>query len=217
MDISTSLEQVRTLIRRGKNRKARSLLREIATLDPKNEEMYLLFAKVAEKREQTIYCLEQVIKINPNNLIARSELANYHSGSRTSRSKRLNIGVIGFLVLIAFALLAWVITLNSSDSSSPSEHQLNTKYEETEKKFGYTESERRQIWEDIIRAEDRADVEALLIYPDMTPYNDWRNLFDELAYKYKLELAQKLGLSIEQLGEIGFEGIEKGWPFPPLP
>ena len=217
MDIKSALNRARALVNQGKKKQARNLLREIAKLDPKNEEIYLLFAKVTEKREQTIYCLEQVVKINPNNLIALSELANYRSASRTSRSKGLNIGVVGFLVLIAVALLAWVITIDSSDSSLPSENQPNIKYEETEKKFGDTESERKQIWKDIIRAEDRADVEALLIYPDMTPYNDWRNLFDELANRYKLELAHKLGLSMEQLAEIGYEGIEKGWPFPPLP
>jgi hypothetical protein len=133
------------------------------------------------------------------------------------QSIALGIGVLGFLFLLSVALLVWASNRGSPTPSSPSEHLLDTTYEEGETRFGYTESERRQIWEEIIRAEDRADVEAIQIYPDMSPYDEWRGLFDELAFTYKSELAQKLGLSYEQLGEIGFEAIEKDWPFPPLP
>lgn len=217
MDVESELAQARVLVNQGKKRRARESLREIAKLDPKNEEMWLLFAQVAEKQEHAVYCLEQVIKINPYSLIARTKLAGLRSRPSANPYRGLGIGVLGVLILLSVALLVWVSNRGSPASSSPSEHQLDSNYEAGEKRFGYTESERRQIWEDIIRAEDRADVEALQIYPDMSPYDEWRGLFDELAYMYKSELAQKLGLSYEQLGEIAFEAIEKDWPFPPLP
>jgi tetratricopeptide (TPR) repeat protein len=217
MDISSSLEDARNLIKHGKKKEARSLLREIAQTDPNNEETYILFAQVAEKHEHAIYSLEQALKINPNNLRVRNNLASLRTTSKTNWSKRLNTGVFVVLILIFVALLAFVVIIISSDSSSPSDDQLNTINEEVEYKFGFTEAERKEIWDDMIRAEDRADVEALQAYPDMTPLMDWRYLFDELSYKYKFELAQRLGLSMEQLKEIGFEATEKGWPFPPLP
>jgi tetratricopeptide (TPR) repeat protein len=67
MDIGSSLEQVRLLIKQGNKKEARSLLRKVAEKEPNNEHVYLLFAQVAEKREHVVLCLKRVIELNPKN------------------------------------------------------------------------------------------------------------------------------------------------------
>jgi hypothetical protein len=94
------------------------------------------------------------------------------------------------------------------------ERQLSTKTETTETKFGLSEAERIRIWQDMVRAEDRAQEEALQVYPDMAPYDEFQKLYDELASKYMSELAQREGLTLEQLDEIDFEAFSKDWPIP---
>jgi tetratricopeptide (TPR) repeat protein len=54
--------------------RARALLSKALKTDPKSEEAWLLFSEVAEKNEHAIYCLEQVLKINPANLQAAQKL-----------------------------------------------------------------------------------------------------------------------------------------------
>jgi len=236
MDKPTSIEQVKDLISQGKKKKARELLRKIAKVDPKNEEVYILFAQVAQKRKHAIYALERALKINPNNMNARLHLGTMRSSSGANRTGRMTIGVAGFLAIVVVAIITLTYIRSSSNGSltneqqdiaadRPTETELGFTEAErkqiadgpTETKFGFTEAERKQIWEDLIRAEDRADVVAIRKYPNMTPYNDWRNLFDEFANLYKSELARELGLTLEQLTEIGYEAMEKDWPFPPLP
>ena len=73
-ETSLSLEKVKHLIKDGKRKQARSLLREIAKKEPHNDEVFVLFAYVAEKHEHAIYCLEQALKINPDNEFAQQLL-----------------------------------------------------------------------------------------------------------------------------------------------
>jgi ABC-type glycerol-3-phosphate transport system permease component len=54
--------------------RARSLLSQVIKTDPRNEEAWLLFADVAEKKEHAIYSLEQVLKLNPVNMEALDRL-----------------------------------------------------------------------------------------------------------------------------------------------
>jgi membrane protein YdbS with pleckstrin-like domain len=54
--------------------RARSILSQAIKADPRNEEAWLLFADVAEKKEHAIYSLEQVLKINPVNMKALDRL-----------------------------------------------------------------------------------------------------------------------------------------------
>jgi len=54
--------------------RARALLSQAIKTDPKSEVAWLLFSEVAEKNEHAIYCLEQVLKINPENLLAAQQL-----------------------------------------------------------------------------------------------------------------------------------------------
>jgi ABC-type dipeptide/oligopeptide/nickel transport system permease subunit/outer membrane protein assembly factor BamB len=54
-------------IDRGDKVQARLLLRELILQDPGNEQAWLLLARVVEKRNQTIDCLERAYQINPKN------------------------------------------------------------------------------------------------------------------------------------------------------
>lgn len=103
-----------------------------------------------------------------------------------------------------------------ADSSKPSlmfdELQLNALLETPEVSLGLSELERKQIWNEIIHAEDRAYAEAERIYPDLDdPFFDY---LDELTLKYMTELSIETGLTLEQLEDIGYEGMLKNWPFP---
>jgi membrane protein YdbS with pleckstrin-like domain len=68
------LEQAKQAKRRNDLSNARSLLSQAIKADPRNEEAWLLFADVAEKKDHAIYSLEQVLKINPVNMEALDRL-----------------------------------------------------------------------------------------------------------------------------------------------
>lgn len=102
--------------------------------------------------------------------------------------------------------------------------QLNAKSEE---KFGLSESQRKQIWTERVKAEDRARIEAEEKFPLPDPSKpDYSqstakkqlekqvDLMDNLTKKYINELAKKNGLTLEQLEVIAVEAFEKDWPFP---
>jgi hypothetical protein len=69
-----ALEMARKAAQRGDRARARELLREVAEREPNNEEVYLLFAQVAQKRDHAVYCLQRVLEINPYNEFARRAL-----------------------------------------------------------------------------------------------------------------------------------------------
>lgn len=97
-------------------------------------------------------------------------------------------------------------------------------------KFGYIVEERKQIFYEIVEAEDRAQLEAWETYPTPDPLsNDYTSekmeealinsfdYFDEYSELYRQEVAERYDLTIEELEEIGNEGIFSDWPFPPFP
>lgn len=97
-------------------------------------------------------------------------------------------------------------------------------------KFGYTVEERKQIFYEIVEAEDRAQLEAWKAYPTPDPLsNDYTlekmeealinsfDYFDEYSELYRQEVAERYDLTIEELEEIGNEGVFNDWPFPPFP
>lgn len=79
-----------------------------------------------------------------------------------------------------------------------------------EEEKALSEVERRQIFKEIVLAEDKGTKEAELRFPD-----DIMNQIDlerELQDKYKEELAKKHKLTMDQLKAIALEGVEKQWP-----
>ncbi len=90
-------------------------------------------------------------------------------------------------------------------------------------KFGLSESERRQIWHEMIVAEDRATQEGEAMYP-VTVQNANRELLEKQTEeimvrveKCRDELARKYGLTRQQLTRIVAEATMNDWPMPPLP
>ncbi len=81
-----------------------------------------------------------------------------------------------------------------------------------EKKFGLSETQRMQIFREIVKAEDDAMNAAINKYP-----NDGMKQIDyerQQAKANKENLRKKYRLSKEELDKIGFEGVMKKWPMP---
>ncbi len=97
-------------------------------------------------------------------------------------------------------------------------------------KFGYSEAERKEIFLELVRAEDRATNEAEFRFPTPDPLGEiysedaalvaldgFLNYFNEYAPQYRTQVAERFSLSMDQLDEIGAEGALNEWPFPDLP
>jgi hypothetical protein len=98
-----------------------------------------------------------------------------------------------------------------------------------EEKFGLSEEKRKEIWDEIVKAEDRANKEAEERYPLPDPskpgYSQTKvrdiiikqgELIETLTEKYMNEVTTKYGLTQEQLDAIVAEAFEKDWPFPKI-
>jgi len=90
----------------------------------------------------------------------------------------------------------------------------------SEDKFGLTEDQRRQIFKDIVAAENQAMLEADKIFPiDISdPNYKQDNLMknidknNELMEKYKAQVRAKYEITEEIENEIVVEAFEEGWP-----
>lgn len=126
----------------------------------------------------------------------------------------------------------WIAMLQKSyDDIKPTisinERQITQLGAKPEEKFGLSEAKRKQIWSEIVKAEDRATREVEQKYPLPDPLKpgysqsvarkqleNQAELQGTLNEKYKDELAKKYGLTRKQLEEIAVEGFTKDWPFP---
>lgn len=86
MNSGDALERARLAAAGGDRAAARSILVEAAKQDPRNEQIYLLFAEVAQDRQQAARALEHVLKLNPGNRIALQGLAKLR-GEREAAGK----------------------------------------------------------------------------------------------------------------------------------
>jgi len=106
---------------------------------------------------------------------------------------------------------------------------LYTNPGEPEERLGLTESERRRVFADLIRAQDRARDESMARYPYLNllspSYSQAAALaqierqtgeYRRLEAIYRTALAERHGLTLEELSAIVSEGISKQWPMPPL-
>ncbi|MFH0834072.1 MAG: hypothetical protein V2A63_01635 [Patescibacteria group bacterium] len=83
----------------------------------------------------------------------------------------------------------------------------------SEDKFGFSEAERRQIFDELLAAEHRGMEEAETIYPLAVAGNFEKNIDKEreLMDKYKLEIREKYGISEDIEASITLEAVEEGW------
>lgn len=79
---------------------------------------------------------------------------------------------------------------------------FNSPIEQQQIKYGLTEQQRKQAFYDMVVLEDKIS-------------SDDPN-YDEKMDNVEATIAQKYGITIEQVRAIGIEGITKGWPMPPI-
>jgi hypothetical protein len=74
MSDQISVEQAKAVASSGDKRRAIAILREVLKQDPGNVAAWLALADIVENPDQSKQCLERVLKIDPNNLIAQQKL-----------------------------------------------------------------------------------------------------------------------------------------------
>jgi len=135
----------------------------------------------------------------------------------TSRD-RANSGMGQWIAMLSF-------TPNSPDPSIHfNERELANFGRPEEIKFGLSEVAREEVWQQVVRAEDRASSEAETAYStEFSGQNsDYivqqlgrkRELENKLSERYEKEILDRTGLSIEQMRSISMEALEKNWAFP---
>jgi hypothetical protein len=111
----------------------------------------------------------------------------------------------------------------SQPSLSFDDRQIVQLGKKTEEEHGLPEDKRKEIWQEAVRAEDRANREAEQKYPEPIPQNGAAymaafekrdKLTKQLINKYHIELAKKYGITRNHFDEIMDEGLQKSWPFP---
>ena len=98
---------------------------------------------------------------------------------------------------------------------------------EEEIRFGLKEEERREIWKELVLAEDRAQIEASMHYDEACEdcdgfiEHDLGKLTEmemELISEYEEKIKDEYDITEEQVNEISTEAAMKNWPMPePLP
>ncbi len=88
MNEPDALQQIRELMRRGERDTAQTQLADILLKNPKNENAWMLMARVVETPQQKKDCYERAIKLNPNNIEAKKELVRMDFPGHTYDAKR---------------------------------------------------------------------------------------------------------------------------------
>src|SRR5512145_1640430 len=77
----TTLDDAIQAIRMGNREEGRRMLEEILEVDENNEQVWLWLTSVVEQDEDREVCLENVLALNPNNIVARKGLEALRSGT----------------------------------------------------------------------------------------------------------------------------------------
>lgn len=116
---------------------------------------------------------------------------------------------LGILVLMMLAC-------GKSETDSPATQKV-----ESDMKFGLSETKRKAIYKVLVRNEDKAFMEAEKIYPvvdkgsakaNMEQMGKQSDIADSLKQIYDKQVAERNGLSLEQIDSISVEGGWKNWP-----
>jgi len=138
--------------------------------------------------------------------------------------------IVIYTILLCFGIS--FITSCSNEQKSNSEKEISEPQINEVKRFGLTEDERKDIWSEMIKAQDRASSEASEEYPtdndnpifwNGSNFNQskWESNFekneelnDELRTKYEQEVADSYSIEMAILDSIATEGQKEMWPFP---
>jgi len=124
-----------------------------------------------------------------------------------------------------------VATLHKNGLNTPpritiNEEMIKVYNEKPETKYGYTEVKRKEIFKELVAAEDKARMEAENRFPINKNLSGEKLLAESykqeerremLNQKYESIVETKYGLSSEQNIKISVEGLNKNWPMPALP
>jgi tetratricopeptide (TPR) repeat protein len=66
--------EAQRLVDAGEHKQARAVLSKAVKENPQNEDAWLLLAEIVKKKEYAVYCLEQILEINPTNFSALDKL-----------------------------------------------------------------------------------------------------------------------------------------------
>jgi hypothetical protein len=89
MDLNAGIALAKEYQRQGNKQAARDVLRKILSINKRHEEAWFLFSQVAENNNNEVFCLRNVLKINPVNEQASFRLAELSQPSppRQGRSR----------------------------------------------------------------------------------------------------------------------------------
>ncbi len=107
---------------------------------------------------------------------------------------------------------------------APAERQAPTSEPAGVVELDLPESRKREIFTEVVRAEDRADRETEQRYPvtcvtepvSSETMQRWGELNDELSERYRTEVLERHSLTAEQYRMISEEAHREGWPLPTM-
>jgi hypothetical protein len=118
-------------------------------------------------------------------------------------------------------------TDSESDGSSSSGSSEAEPTPTEDKKFGYSEEDRMQIYYELGEAEAQAQIDALSLYPTPDPFSSdfspeklaeavagASSYFSEYSTLFKNLVGEQYNLTPEELLAIGEEGLANNWPLP---
>lgn len=110
--------------------------------------------------------------------------------------------------------------VDTHSSISVNDIQMNSLSETKENRWELTYEQRQELWEEIIKSEDRAQKEAdekySLDVPNLTVGDRKNNsqYSDQLKEKYASELVRRFRIEEWTIDSVSHEGLVNGWPFP---
>jgi tetratricopeptide (TPR) repeat protein len=88
MDTSQQLRKAYETAKAGDRTGARQVVKEILKVEPNNDAAWYLYARIAENRQKSIYCLEKALEINPSHARALQDLERFKSASSVSATSQ---------------------------------------------------------------------------------------------------------------------------------
>jgi len=144
--------------------------------------------------------LAQIIKDKSNGNLEIDEIYIAAWYDEASVEKTISIAVAEWCPNGEWGEVSSEIANNNIRDSYLINFRLNVQIKEEEIKYGLTESERKQVFYDLVLLQDEV------------PIDDPK--YDEKMDDADATIAEKYGITIEQVKAIGFEGGINGWPMP---
>jgi len=104
------------LIKSNQAQEARSLLRSIIQEDGNSEDAWLWMSVVVDSLDQSIVCLDNVLRINPNNWQAAGALHRLRESELLMQKRRSqlrfyrDLSYLGMILLVLFWLLSFILS-----------------------------------------------------------------------------------------------------------